>query len=154
MKRDLKYFMREQSEEIVHAPAPASFKDDEGNPIDLEIRVLSNAQIQRINDGYRRRSIALDKSGNPYISNGEVVFKTERDSGRAMRHIIAEALVYPNLKDKELMDFYKCYDITEMPLLVFSKMDEYTAVSRAVMAALGMVDDGESGDNDIEEAKN
>lgn len=26
--------------------------------------------------------------------------------------------------------------------------------SRAVMAALGMVDDGESGDNDIEEAKN
>ena len=38
-----------------------------------------------------------------------------------MRHIVAEALVYPDLKSKELMDFYHCYDISEMPLKVFHR---------------------------------
>ncbi len=84
---------------------------------------------------------------------GEVVWKTERDSARASRHMIVEALQFPNLKDKELMEYYGCVDITEMPLKVFPKADEYQHVSRMVMQALGLasaVGDGE----DIETAKN
>jgi len=152
-KKDLKFFMREQKEEIVKAPAPESFVDDEGNPIELEIKLLSNSRIQEINDAYRKRSIALDKKGNPYIAMGEVVFKTERDSARAVRHIIAEALVYPNLHDPELMDYYKCVDITEMPRMVFTRADEYQHVSRIVLAALG-IGLGATDDETIEAAKN
>ena len=106
VKRDLKFFMREKEEEIITVPGPSSFKDDEGKVIDLEIRVLSNKEIREINSKYRHRSVATDKKGQPYIANGEVVFKTEKDSERAVRHIIAEALVYPDLKDKALMEFY------------------------------------------------
>lgn len=154
-KKDLKYFMREHKEEIVTAPGPESFKDENGNVIELEIRVLDQATINKINDNYRKRSIALDSKGHPYISNGEVIFKTEKDSAKATRHILAEALVYPDLKDKELMDYYGCHDITEMPLLVFPKSEEYTHVLRVVFAALGLVDgDEESADNDVEDAKN
>lgn len=137
-KRDLKFFMRETKEEIVTAPGPDSFRDDDGNPIELEIRVLSNTEIQKINDSYKKRGIATDKKGNPYIANGEVVFRTDRDSSRASRHILVEALVHPNLKDKELMAFYQCNDVTEMPLHVFSRADEFAHVNRMVMGALGL----------------
>ena len=33
------------------------------------------------------------------------IFDVKTDSNRALRRIIVEALAYPNLKDKELMDF-------------------------------------------------
>ena len=152
-KRDLKYFMRPKEQEIVTVPGPASFTDEDGKVIDLEIRVLSNKEIREINNRYRQRSVATDKKGQPYIANGEVVFKTEKDSDRAARHIIAEALVYPDLKDQALMAYYGCVDVPEMPQLVFSRADEYAHVSRAVMTALGLLD-APNEDEAIEDAKN
>lgn len=152
-KRDLKYFMREREEQIISVPGPETFTDENGNVLDLEIRVLSNTEIQKINNNYRKRSIATDKKGQPYIANGEVVFKTEKDSAKAARHIIAEALVFPDLKDKGLMEFYHCSDITEMPELVFSRADEYAHVTRTVFTALGLID-GVPDDEVIGEVKN
>ena len=153
MVKDLKYFMREEKEEIISVPGPESFKDENGEVIMLEIRVLDNRHILKINESYRKRSMALDKKGAPFIANGEVVFKTENDSTRAVQHIIVDALVYPNLKDPELMRFYGCVDMTEMPQRVFSKADEYTHVNRAVFAALGLAQ-GATDDDTIETAKN
>jgi len=157
-KRDLRAFMRESAkvEEIVTAPGPKTILDDDGKVIELEIKVLSNETIQRINDMYKSRSIAVDKKGNPYIANGEVAFRVERDNIKASQHIIAEALVYPDLKDPELMEFFKCNDIAEMPLKVFSRTDEYTHVSRAVMLALGLASepDVEEKEKTLDEAKN
>lgn len=152
-KKDLKYFMRSTELEIVTAPGPESFKDEDGNVIELEIKVLSQSDIQRINDMYRKRSMATDKKGNPLIAMGEVVWKTERDSARAARHLIVEALQYPNLKDEELMKYYKCADVTEMPLKVFSKSDEFQHVSRMVMSALGLAEYATDEEN-MEAAKN
>ena len=156
MAKNLSYFMREQKEDIITVPGPASFKDENGNVIDFEIRVLDNATVQKINDSYRKRSIATDKKGQPYIANGNVVFKEENDSKRAVRHIIAEALVYPNLKDEQLMEFYGCHDITEMPNKVFPKADEYAHVTRIVFAALGIgsfAEEDGGADSEVEDAK-
>ena len=157
IKKDLKYFMRPEAktEEVVTVLGPDSIKDENGAPVMLEIKVLHQDTIQRINDGYRKRVIATDKKGQPFIANGEVVYKVEKDNGRAMRHTIAEALVYPNLKDPDLMQYFECQDITEMPLKVFPRPDEYAYVSRVVMEALGMgpapaADD----DAEVNEAKN
>lgn len=153
MAKDLKFFMREHKEEIVTAPGPDTILGEDGKPIELEIRVLSAQEIRKIDESYRKRGIALDKKGAPFIAGGEVVFKTEKDSARAVRHIIAEALVYPNLKDKSLMDYYKCSDISEMAQLVFPKSDEYAHVTRVVFAALGLSAGG-SDDETLEAAKN
>lgn len=152
MSKDLKYFMRDKEPEIVTAPGPASFTDEDGRVIDFEIRVLTQKEIQDINDNYKRKAMATDKKGNPLIANGEVVWKTDKDSARASRHMLVEALVYPNLKDPALMEYYNCTDVTDMPLLVFKNSDEYQHVTRIVSQALGLisgVDDGE-----IEDAKN
>ena len=152
-KKSLKYFMREPETEIVTAPGPETFKDEEGNTIQFEIRVLTQREIQEINEGYRDHRMATDKRGNPLVDGGEVVWKTEVDRARASRHILAEALVYPNLKDPELMEFYHCHDISEMPLHVFRRPDEYAHVTDMVMKALGLTDDSEDKE-DLEAAKN
>lgn len=154
-KKDLKYFMHSTEDEVVTVPGPDSFKDDEGKVIPFEIKVLSQKEITEINNNYQNRVIATDKKGNPLVVNGEVVWKSTRDNAKASRHIIVEALQYPNLKDPELMDYYKCVDVTEMPLLVFPKSDDYAHVSRIVMQALGIMTGVEDGDkNDLEAAKN
>lgn len=152
-KKDLKYFMRSTEAEVVTAPGPESFKDEDGNVIQFEIKVLTQAEINQINDNYRKRSMATDKKGNPLIAMGEVVWKTEKESAKASRHMIVEALQYPNLKDPELMKHYNCIDVTEMPLLVFSKADEYQHVSRIVMQALGLAS-SVNDDEDMKDAKN
>lgn len=152
-KKDLKYFMRSTEPEIVTAPGPDSFKDEDGNVIKFEIKKLTQEEITRINDAYRKRSMATDKKGNPLVANGEVIWKTEKDGARASRHMIVEALQYPNLKDEELMKHYNCVDITEMPLKVFSGADEYQHVSRIVMQALGLAA-AVNDDEDLADAKN
>lgn len=152
-KKDLKYFMRNTEPEIITAPGPDSFKDEDGNVIQFEIKKLTQEEINKINDAYRKRSMATDKKGNPLIAMGEVVWKTEKDSARASRHMIVEALQYPNLKDEELMKHYGCVDVTEMPLKVFSRADEYQHVSRIVMQALGLAA-AVNDDEDLTDAKN
>lgn len=152
-KKDLKYFMRSTEAEIVTAPGPESFKDDEGNVIMFEIKKLTQEEITRINDAYRKHSMATDKKGNPLVANGEVIWKTEKDGAKASRHMIVEALQYPNLKDEELMKHYGCVDITDMPLKVFSGADEYQHVSRIVMQALGLAA-AVNDDEDLADAKN
>ncbi|MEG2678973.1 MAG: hypothetical protein RR949_03470 [Oscillospiraceae bacterium] len=161
MKKDLKFFMRPETKEekTVFAPGPDSIPGEDGKPIMLEIRVLSNRRIRDINDAYRTRTMASDNRGNPLVANGEVVWKVEKDNQKASRHMIAEALVYPDLKDKDLMAFYDCHDITDMPDLVFPTADEYAHVSRVVMAALGLGPANEkettkNADESVADAKN
>ena len=155
-KRDLRVFMREsaKTEEIVKAPGPDTILGDDGKPIMLEIKVLSNATIQKINDMYTQRTMATDKKGVPYIQNNEVAFKKTVDNHRAAGHILAEALVYPDLKDSELMKFFNCVDISEMASNVFSRTDEFVHVNRAVMAALGLNREADNTENIIDEIKN
>ncbi|MCD8239391.1 MAG: hypothetical protein LUC92_08665 [Clostridiales bacterium] len=152
-EKNLRYFMRDNTEEVITVPGPDSFKDENGKVINLEIKVLMQKDLDRIRNNYRKHSVATDKRGNPLAYNGEVLWKTEKDNDRTTRHIIVEALKYPNLKDKELMEFYHCADVTEMPRLVFSRSDEYSFVTRAVLKALGIIED-ESDNEIVNEAKN
>lgn len=140
MRKNLKYFMREAAEveKVVTVPAPESFKDENGKVIQLEVKVLSSERIRAINEGYHTHTVALDKKGNPYINGGNVVFRDERDNAKATRHILVEALQYPKLDDPELMKYYNCVDITQMPEKVFSRADEFAHVTRVVMALLGI----------------
>lgn len=155
MKKNLSYFMKESKEEIVTVPAPETFKDENGNPVEMEIKLLSHEQIRNIEEKYRRRAVYIDKKGNPFISNGEVAMKYDYDANKALRHIMTEALVYPDLKSKEMMDFYKCHDITEMPFKVFTKPSDYDYVFRTVMTTLGiMYGNKDEEENPVEQAKN
>lgn len=154
VNRNLKYFMRSEAkeEQILTVPGPDTIRDENGEVVNLEIKKLHNDTITEINDMYKSRTPLKDNKGNYVVQNGEVVFKSERDAGKAARHILVEALVYPNLKDPDLMKYFDCVDLTEMPLKVFPSSDEYSYVSKKVMEVLGMLESDE--ENDIDQAKN
>jgi len=160
-QKNLRAFMREEvkTEQIVTAPGPATILGEDGNPIVLEIKVLSNAAVKEINDRYITREMAVDKNGRPYIQDGEVAFKTTRNSSKATGHILAEALVFPDLKDKELMEFFNCHEYAEMAAKVFPRADEFAHVNQVVLAALGFAREAANDDNSetvsvIEQVKN
>ena len=168
MNKNLKYFMRPEAleEKIVEAPAPDTFKGEDGEPVTMQIRVLKNKRIREINEAHRKRTVATDGRGNPLVAGGEVVWQVEKDNSRASRNIIAEALVFPDLHDKELMEFYHCYDSIDLVDMVFPSAAEFSHVNRYVMAALGLgpaiptdkkEEDGDAKTGDdaiIDEAKN
>lgn len=120
-ERTLSYFMREtaKKQEIVEVPGIESIKDENGHVVPFKIKMLTKKEIDDIYDKYRTRTMLCDKKGKPIFNRGQAVFDINTDSNRALRRIIVEALVYPDLHNKELMEFFDCYDFSEMPLKVF-----------------------------------
>ena len=156
--KSLSYFMRDLSKEkeIVEIPGVESIKDEKGNIIPFKVRLLNNKEVMDIYDKYKTKKIAYDKKGKPILSNGQVAFIVENDTNRALRRLVVEALEYPNLKSKELMEYYNCPNFDDMPYMVFPNSKEYLEVQQNVMIALGITepDDGEEHEDDIEVAKN
>lgn len=156
MDKNLSYFMREElkNEEIVEMAGPDSIKDENGNPVVFQIKRLRRERVDKIYAHYRTLKPALDKNKKPYVVDGKMVMKEEKDYTKALRHVMAEALVYPNLRDEKLMKFYDCIDVTEMPVKVFTQK-EYGEVIKMINHVLRIDDeDEEEQKDDLESAKN
>lgn len=157
MARDLSFFMRDNKDEIIKVPAPESFgdngKDEKGEPIMLEIRVLSRKRIHEINEKYKDTKIAKDpKTGEVLINNGEVVHDVVRDNVKAGLQLFVEALAFPNLKDEKLMAHYGVYEHIYMPWAVFPNPKDFSYVNDQILIAAGLKES--STDLLVEEAKN
>lgn len=155
-EKSLSYFMREETkvEQVFEVPGLPFMVNKNGEIENFEIKKLHQETITKINNLYKSRTPMKDAKKGYVVQGGEVVFKVEKDNAKATRHIIVEALVYPNLKDQKLMDFYGCKDITDMPLKVFPDNDEYAYVNKKVMEVLGLVDPEEDEKKEVEDAKN
>ena len=154
--KNLKYFMRPEAKEevVVEVEGIESIKDEKGEKVPFKIKKLHNETVDKINKMYTSRVPAKDKKNNYIIQNGEIVYRVEKDRTKAFHHILAEALVYPNLKDPELMAYFDCHDITDMPQKVFPTNDEYAEVTKKVMTVLGLVDPDEADQKEVDDAKN
>ena len=156
MEKNLSYFMREElkNEDIVEMAGPDSIKDENGNPVVFQIKRLRRDRVDKIYDRYKTLKPALDKNKKPYVVDGKMVMKEEKDYAKALRHVMAEALVYPDLRDEKLMKFYDCIDVTEMPVKVFTQK-EYAEVIKMLNHVLGIDDeDEEEHQDDLDSAKN
>lgn len=156
MEKNLSYFMREElkNEDIVEMAGPDSIKDENGNPVVFQIKRLRRDRVDKIYDRYKTLKPALDKNKKPYVVDGKMVMKEEKDYAKALRHVMAEALVYPDLRDEKLMKFYDCIDVTEMPVKVFTQK-EYAEVIKMLNHVLGIDDeDEEEQQDDLDSAKN
>lgn len=152
-KKDISYFLRKNETKIVEIEAPPSIKDNDGKPIMMQVRVLMQEEIDKIYDNYTTKKTATDKKKKPLVDGGELVVKKERDSGAALRHVVAEALVYPEIKSHEFMEFYNCYDMSEILYKVFPTSEEFNYVITEVLKALGISNE-EDDEDDFEKAKN
>ena len=149
--------MREtaKKQEIVEVPGIESIKDENGQVVPFKIKMLTKQEIDDIYDKYRTRTMLCDKKGKPVFNRGQAVFDINTDSNRALRRIMVEALVYPDLHNKELMEFFDCYDFSEMPLKVFPNPKEYDQVANIVLSALGILEEeNEDSESEVQEAKN
>ena len=82
--------------------------------------------------------VDLQHSFGPLEDAAVVESWIAKDDSAAFRHLMVEALKYPDLKNEELMKFYNCFDVTKMPELVFQSFEEFDYVSKIIMAALGL----------------
>lgn len=148
--------MREtaKNQEIIEVPGIESIKDEKGNVVPFKIRILTKKQIDDIYDKCRTRTLLYDKKGKPVINRGQAVFDVKTDNNKALQRIIVEALVYPDLKNKELMDYFDCYEFAEMPIKVFPNPKEYDQVTNIVFSALGILNDDGDAEDEVQEAKN
>lgn len=153
MATSIKAFMKKNEEEVVKVLAPASFVDEKGNRIVMEIKRLSAKHIDDIYDKFNYDVPAKDEEGNIIIRNNTVVMKHISDSKKMYNRLIVDALVFPDLHNEELMNFYKCADVMDMPDKIFSRSSDYKEVRDNVLQLAGTVK-GDKADCILEEAKN
>lgn len=155
---DLSYFMHDTARTEATYPAPKGFVDNDGNRLQLIFRILREEEVREIRKHWRKRTIAKDeKTGRPIIlSNGTVAVDETYDAQSAMQEMLVESLVYPNLKDKTLMNHYNCLDAIKMPLRVFPNPNDLAYVINAFDILHGYAEpneDVEETESDIDKAK-
>lgn len=152
--KNLKYFMRPElkEEKIVEVPGP--ILDENGEPIMFQIKKLSQRSIDKIYDRHRVVRNAVDKKGKPYIVDGKIVKEEIKDNTKAYREVLTESLVYPDVHDNELLQFYGCVDSADLIRVMFTP-EEYSKVVNMINGVLGLnADDDKEAEDDIEKAKN
>lgn len=157
---NLKFFMVEslKKDEVVEVPGISTFKDEKGNPVPFQILKLGTSKLNDIRKGFTIKKLVKDGKGKQvYSKGGDPLFQVDYDGAKATNKIIVESLNFPNLADKDLMAFYECVDVLEMPMKLFKDPNDFKYISQQVMIVNGMTDeDDEDGREEelLEEIKN
>lgn len=157
---NLKFFMVEslKKDEVVEVPGISTFKDEKGKPVPFQILKLGTSKLNEIRKGFTIKKLVKDGKGKQvYTKVGEPLFQVDYDGAKATNKIIVESLQYPNLADKDLMVFYECVDVLDMPMKLFKDPNDFKYISQQVMIVNGMTDDEDEDGREeelLEEIKN
>jgi hypothetical protein len=144
METNLKAFMKPELKDdaVIELPGIEAFKGEDGKPIPFKLKRLSRGEIDKIRQNNTTKTVVKDKRTNrPMVSgNNRIVYDEQYDSDTATKEIMVECFVFPDLKSKELRDFYKVDLNTDLPEILFRGKDwEYA--NKCVMIACGMADE-------------
>lgn len=100
----LKSFFKENNIKIENVKYIASnrFKNENGEVIEWELKVLDNKKVDELRNRFSSRSYANHKE--------EFKFNSEE----FMKVFVTEAIVFPNLTDKDLQDSYGVFNPYEL----------------------------------------
>ena len=100
----LKSFFKENNIKIENVKYIASdrFKDENGEVIEWELKVLDNKKVDELRNRFSSRSFVNHKE--------EFKFNSED----FMKVFVTEAIVFPNLTDKDLQDSYGVFNPYEL----------------------------------------
>ena len=137
MENTLKAFMREEYlvKEPVKYVASKRIKDDKGAAVEWQLRVLTNKEIEEILDK-RTKRIPIKGAIKQYTK--------ELDSEGAYMDMALQSVVYPNLDDEELQQFYGAVgaeDTLKAILIPGELTDLLLAVQEACGYNVGMKDE-------------
>lgn len=107
--------------ENIKYPATASLRDEKGNPLMWELRNVTTKERNR-----------LVEECTKYIGleNGETEQKL--DNEKFLCKLAAAAVVYPNLRDKELQDSYGVLTPEDLVLEMLDDYDEFDKLIRTI----------------------
>lgn len=145
--------LKEEAErEILVFPGIKTFLDENGNPIPLKFKKLTKSETRNIEKEFKTTTLATRNDGTYIISRGgKVAVVEDTDFEGLATELIAKTMVCPNLKDKELLEFYGVYAATELVPILF-KGEDYTYVDQCAAQAAGIIPIDE--DKIIKEIKN
>lgn len=138
---DFKSFMLDSlksGSEVLTFKGVDTFKDENGVPIPLKFKQISRTAVEEIRKNYTTKTPAIGKDGRYIISNGNIINDVEVDYAGYTDALITETMIYPNLKDKELLEFYGVYAGTELLHKLFKGKD-FDYVDRCSAQAAGLI---------------
>lgn len=156
MEINLKAFMKPElkEQETIELPGVKAFTDSKGEPIPFILRKLTRSQLKEIRDNNTTTTVVKDKRTNrPMVgNNNRIVYDEQYDSEAAGREIMVECFVQPDLKAKELREFYGVQLNTELPEKLFQGED-WDYANKCVLIACGLADE-ETQDEIMKKVKN
>lgn len=149
----IKSFMRAELNEprVVEIPGVATFSDEAGNPIPMKIREITSGRLAEMRKQATRRHVVKDAKGKPVKVNGQFQYTEDVDSTLLTNIMIAEAMVFPDLHDKELLEFYHEMEAVKLVNKVFARLEDYQYIADQIQEVSGLNRDA---DDIIDEAKN
>lgn len=131
--------------------APPSFLNADGTRSSVKLRKLSFEEISQINNEFRTRDVVRGKNGRVETTTlGRPAITNDVDGGAMTDALIAESLVFPNLKSRELMQAYGVLKSRLLVRKIFNTSADYNYMARLVSEfnGLGIQSDD---DKDVEE---
>lgn len=141
---NLKYFLAQnvEKEENTKYVASKRYKDEEGKPIEWELRPLTTEESEAFNKQCIKRV--------PVVGGYKGQYTKDLDTDKLASLMITACVVYPNLNDKELQDSYGVMGAEQLVKKML-KPGEYQELSRKVQEVSGF---NVTQDELVEEAKN
>lgn len=125
--KDLKFFLKQNTIPVENQEVEVSkrFKDDAGNTVKFEIKLISNEMDD-----------ALRKQNTRQVKKAKGVIVPELDQQKYFVDLVLKSLVYPDLDDKELQDSWGVMDSREL-INAMLLPGEYTALLQEVQKING-----------------
>lgn len=123
-------------------PATKSLCDENGNPLEWEIKALTTRESEDIRSSCTTEVPVTGKKGQ---------FRPQVDSALYIAKVIAASVVFPDLYNKELQDSYGVTKPEELIKEMIDNPTEYNTFAEFVMNYNGLE---ESINDKVEEAKN
>ena len=123
-------------------PATKSLCDENGNPLEWEIKALSTRESEDIRTSCTTEVQVVGKKGQ---------YRPQVDTSLYISKLIAASVVFPDLYNKELQDSYGVTKPEELIKEMIDNPTEYNAFAEFVMSYNGL---DETMEEKVEEAKN
>ena len=139
----LSCFFKENVETIkpIKYIASKRIKDDKGNPVEWEIKPLTQKRIEVLTKECTKK-VCVNRKTHEY--------KDEFDTFKFVAKMAAESTVYPDLLNPELQDNYGCVEAHELLRAILNVPGEYADYTEKIQEINGYT----SLEEEVQEAKN
>lgn len=138
-------------DDIVTVDAPEGYNNPDGTRAQLKIRKLPYETLMEITDRNKKRTVIKERGRVMSTTGGRAAIDERSNSEAFTCELIAEALVFPDMRSQEFANAYGPFPPAEMTKKVFPTAEAFNYVALQVARIVNGTQDE---DSLIEAAKN